>query len=185
MAVRDERVKLKISAGIANLAFGWIHANQSKPDAKQDRGDYPASALITEAVFNAGLRKYKAEGGAWQAEWICYYFINDADKPSFLVDVTEHYEAKRRALDCHVTQFTPASAGVNCAQRFVPSAPLTLKLLGLASGGAEAATCFECALWCVSAAKSGWHIANATSRRNVGFIGPIVAADFSQGKYKK
>ncbi|SRR5258706_1339563 len=70
-----------------------------------------ASALITEAVFNAGLRKYKAEGEAWKAEWICYYFINDADKPSFVVDVTEHYEAKRRALDCHVTQFTPASAG--------------------------------------------------------------------------
>jgi len=51
-----------------------------------------ASTLITEAVFNAGLRKYQAEGEAWKAEWICYYFINDADKPSFVVDVSEHYE---------------------------------------------------------------------------------------------
>jgi N-acetylglucosamine malate deacetylase 1 len=66
-----------------------------------------ASALVTEGVFNAGLRKYKAEGDAWKAEWICYYFINDADTPSFVVDVTEHYETKRKALDCHVTQFQP------------------------------------------------------------------------------
>jgi len=71
-----------------------------------------ASALITEAVFNAGLRKYaKAGGEAWKVEWICYYFINDAEKPSFVVDVSEHYETKRRALDCHVTQFTPAASG--------------------------------------------------------------------------
>jgi LmbE family N-acetylglucosaminyl deacetylase len=70
-----------------------------------------ASALITEAVFNAGLRKYKAEGEAWKAEWICYYFINDADKPSFVVDVSEYYEKKRQALDCHVTQFVPAGSG--------------------------------------------------------------------------
>ena len=66
-----------------------------------------ASTLITEAVFNAGLRKYKAEGEAWKAEWICYYFINDSDKPSFVIDVTDYYEKKRQALDCHVTQFQP------------------------------------------------------------------------------
>ncbi len=71
-----------------------------------------ASALVTEGVFNAGLRKYsKAEGEAWKAEWICYYFINDADRPSFVVDVSEHYETKRRALDCHVTQFTSPTQG--------------------------------------------------------------------------
>ena len=72
-------------------------------DRHPDHG--AASALITEAVFNAGLKKYKAEGDAWKAEWICYYFINDSDKPSFVVDVSEHYEKKRQALDCHITQF--------------------------------------------------------------------------------
>jgi N-acetylglucosamine malate deacetylase 1 len=66
-----------------------------------------ASALITEAVFNAGLRKYKAEGEAWKAEWICYYFINDGAPPSFIVDVSDFYDKKRQALDCHVTQFQP------------------------------------------------------------------------------
>jgi N-acetylglucosamine malate deacetylase 1 len=64
-----------------------------------------ASAVLTEAVFNAGLRRYSAEGEAWRVDWICYYFINDSTDPSFLVDVSEHYERKRQALDCHTTQF--------------------------------------------------------------------------------
>jgi len=67
-----------------------------------------ASRLLTEAVFNAGLRRYAADGEAWKPEWICYYFINDSAVPSFVVDVSEHYETKRRALACHATQFTPA-----------------------------------------------------------------------------
>jgi bacillithiol biosynthesis deacetylase BshB1 len=79
-----------------------------------------ASMLITEAVFNAGLRKYKAEGEAWKAEWICYYFINDAEKPSFVVDVSDSYEKKRKALDCHVTQFAPAGAGTAATRLNTP-----------------------------------------------------------------
>jgi bacillithiol biosynthesis deacetylase BshB1 len=69
-----------------------------------------ASALVAEGVFSAGLRRYPADGDAWRADWVCYYFINDAAPPSFVVDVAEHYDAKRRALACHVTQFTPAGA---------------------------------------------------------------------------
>lgn len=74
-----------------------------------------ASELLTEAVFNAGLRKYPAEGDAWKAEWIAYYFINDTASPSFLIDVTDSYEDKRRALDCHASQFIPPlpSGGVS------------------------------------------------------------------------
>ena len=29
-----------------------------------------ASALLTEAAFNSALRRYRAEGDAWKAEWI-------------------------------------------------------------------------------------------------------------------
>jgi bacillithiol biosynthesis deacetylase BshB1 len=66
-----------------------------------------ASGILTEAAFNAGLRKYKAEGEAWKPEWICYYFINDGATPSFVVDVSDHYDRKRSALDCHASQFQP------------------------------------------------------------------------------
>jgi bacillithiol biosynthesis deacetylase BshB1 len=64
-----------------------------------------ASTLLTEAAFNSGLRRYAADGDAWRPEWICYYFINDSTPPSFVVDVSEHYETKRAALDCHGSQF--------------------------------------------------------------------------------
>jgi bacillithiol biosynthesis deacetylase BshB1 len=70
-----------------------------------------ASQVLSEAVFNAGLRRYPAEGEAWKADWICYYFINDSAPPSFVVDVSDQYERKRQALDCHSSQFTPPSAG--------------------------------------------------------------------------
>jgi bacillithiol biosynthesis deacetylase BshB1 len=67
-----------------------------------------ASRLLTEGVFSAGLRRYQAEGDAWKPESVCYYFINDTAAPSFVVDVSEHYDTKRRALACHVTQFQPS-----------------------------------------------------------------------------
>lgn len=67
-----------------------------------------ASRLLTEGVFSAGLRRYQAEGDAWKTESICYYFINDSTTPSFVVDVSEQYDTKRRALACHVSQFQPS-----------------------------------------------------------------------------
>ena len=67
-----------------------------------------ASHLLTEAVFSAGLRRFPASGEAWKPESVCYYFINDAAAPSFVVDVSSHYETKRRALACHATQFRPS-----------------------------------------------------------------------------
>ena len=76
-----------------------------------------ASGLLTEAVANAGLRRYPADGDAWTPDWICYYFINDAAAPSFVVDVSDYYAIKRRALDSHASQFAPADAGAGAATR--------------------------------------------------------------------
>ena len=68
-----------------------------------------ASDLLTEAAFNAALRRYPCEGEAWKA-WVCYYFINDSAPPSFVVDVSDFYETKRAALDCHASQFQRTSS---------------------------------------------------------------------------
>ena len=68
-----------------------------------------SSMLVKEAVFNAKLRKYEAAGDPWQPQWICYYFINDGATPSFVVDVSDYYELKRRALACYVSQFARAT----------------------------------------------------------------------------
>ena len=70
-----------------------------------------ASHLLTEAIFSAGLRRYEADGDAWKPESVCYYFINDSAAPSFVVDVSDHYETKRRALACFASQFRPTNPG--------------------------------------------------------------------------
>ena len=70
-----------------------------------------ASELLTEAAFNSGLQRYAAAGEAWKPDWVCYYFINDAAPPSFVIDVSDHYPRKRDALDCHASQFRVSSAG--------------------------------------------------------------------------
>jgi LmbE family N-acetylglucosaminyl deacetylase len=54
------------------------------------------------------LRRYETDRAPWRPDWICYYFINDSAPPSFVVDVSAHYDRKREALACFSSQFTPA-----------------------------------------------------------------------------
>lgn len=67
-----------------------------------------ASHVLTDVLFSSGLRRYDAETAAWRPQRVCYYFINDMASPSLVIDVSEHYATKRRALACHQTQFAPA-----------------------------------------------------------------------------
>jgi bacillithiol biosynthesis deacetylase BshB1 len=86
-----------------------------------------ASHLLTEAVFNSGLRRYrsredgKGDEAAWKPDWICYYFINEAVRPSFVVDVSSHYALKWEALDCHASQFRPVEAGAVATRLNMPT----------------------------------------------------------------
>ena len=67
-----------------------------------------ASRVLTEAVSMPGCAALtpapRADHAAWKPEWVCYYFINDSAPPSFVVDVSS-IMIKRRALQCHVSQF--------------------------------------------------------------------------------
>jgi bacillithiol biosynthesis deacetylase BshB1 len=69
-----------------------------------------AARVLTIAAFRSGLRRFDTGLAPWRADWVCYYFINDAVPPSFVIDVSEYYDRKRRALDCHQSQFAPAGA---------------------------------------------------------------------------
>jgi bacillithiol biosynthesis deacetylase BshB1 len=72
-----------------------------------------SSWVLTAAVFKAGLRRFVVDGAPepWRPAWTCYYFINDAVEPSFALDVSAHYDAKRRALACYRSQFAPSDPG--------------------------------------------------------------------------
>jgi bacillithiol biosynthesis deacetylase BshB1 len=69
-----------------------------------------ASRMLVDAVFNARLRRFPMAGDAWRVERVYFYFINDAAPASFVVDVSSHYDAKRRALACFQSQFEAAGA---------------------------------------------------------------------------
>jgi bacillithiol biosynthesis deacetylase BshB1 len=123
-------------------------------DRHPDHG--AASHTLTEAAFNAGLRRYDPSSEAWKPSRVCYYFINDSAPPSFVIDVSGVYEQKRGALACYTSQFRPggpdpvqtrltsprfqqlvesrdaqfgALAGVAFAEGFVVRDPLTLSTL--------------------------------------------------------
>ena len=70
-----------------------------------------ASDVLARAAFKSGLRRFAPdEGDAWRPDWVCYYFINDSETASFAVDVSAHYDTKRKALACHRSQFTSPDA---------------------------------------------------------------------------
>jgi bacillithiol biosynthesis deacetylase BshB1 len=66
-----------------------------------------ASEVLSTAAFTSGLRRYESGQDPWRAQWLCYYFINDAAAPSFVIDVSAHYDRKRAALACYRSQFSP------------------------------------------------------------------------------
>jgi N-acetylglucosamine malate deacetylase 1 len=125
--------KIGKDPGHLDAAVSFIRRHQPKvvaiPYSSDRHPDHvAASELLTEASFNAGLRRYVAQGDAWKPDWICYYFINDAAAPSFVVDVSDYYEQKRLALECHTTQFSPPAAGGTVAATRL-NTPLFLQLI--------------------------------------------------------
>lgn len=79
-----------------------------------------ASQVLTDAAFNAGLRRYDAGAEPWRPDWVCYYFINDAAPPSFVLDVSAQYDRKRQALACHRTQFQVSGSGATATRLTSP-----------------------------------------------------------------
>lgn len=71
-----------------------------------------ASHVLRRAAFSASLRRYETDLDAWRPDWVCFYFINDGAAPSFVVDVSDHYQKKRDALACYRSQFTSAAGSV-------------------------------------------------------------------------
>jgi bacillithiol biosynthesis deacetylase BshB1 len=69
------------------------------------------SRIVTEAVFNAKLRKYLPESDPVQVENLYYYYINDVYEPDLLIDISDVHETKLAALKAYRSQFMIHSAG--------------------------------------------------------------------------
>jgi bacillithiol biosynthesis deacetylase BshB1 len=66
-----------------------------------------ASELVRDACFLAALRRLDAPGQPFRPLKLVYAtaFREDADPPSFVVDITAHMEAKLRAVQAYASQF--------------------------------------------------------------------------------
>ncbi|MFQ6044915.1 MAG: bacillithiol biosynthesis deacetylase BshB1 [Gemmatimonadales bacterium] len=71
-----------------------------------------ASELCRDACFLAGLANYDAPGGPHRPRKILYAlaYREDAVKPTFVVDISEEFETKLRAIRCYSSQFDGAKA---------------------------------------------------------------------------
>lgn len=69
-----------------------------------------ASALLDRAWYLAGLRRYAPETAPFRPAMRYHFASRVGFIPSFVVDVTEVWDAKRRAILAHATQVTRAAA---------------------------------------------------------------------------
>jgi LmbE family N-acetylglucosaminyl deacetylase len=63
--------------------------------------------LVTDACFLAGLSRFPASGEPFRPFKVCYAtaFREDADPPTFVIDVTQQMERKLQALAAYGSQF--------------------------------------------------------------------------------
>ena len=66
---------------------------------------YKTGQIVANAYNLAHLRKAPIEGEPFQARAIYFYFIPPGTMPTFVVDVSDHFDDWMAALDCHQSQF--------------------------------------------------------------------------------
>lgn len=69
--------------------------------------------LVREAAHISGLAKYDADFGLerWRPNAVAYFLFPRTVAPSFLVDISQHFNRKWQAIQAHASQFhNPASA---------------------------------------------------------------------------
>src|SRR6202171_4744613 len=71
---------------------------------------YHASTLGYEGCFLAGLKQLPIEGEAYRPFKILYSTAYAQARPTFVVDLTKHYEQRKRAILASGSQFKPAAS---------------------------------------------------------------------------
>jgi bacillithiol biosynthesis deacetylase BshB1 len=97
---RDEEMK------IIEVLRRWRPSVVFAPWPDERHPDHARSGrLITEASFYAGLRKIETERPAHRPQVVIYYLQNYLPPLSFVIDVTETWDAKMKAVHCYKSQF--------------------------------------------------------------------------------
>ncbi len=115
LALPDTRVQ-ETDAAVRLMAEAlrrWRPRLVISQDAADQHPDHAAGARIVQrAAFVAALARYEAEGTPHRIGRLIRYSRHPWFQPSFVVDISEHVEAKLAAIRCYASQFTRIEAGV-------------------------------------------------------------------------
>ncbi len=104
----DEEAVRRIAEILRRLRPGVVFVH---PTTDRHPDHEACAALVREAVFKAGLRKYPVAGEPFRPSRIFHYQGIRSGEPDFVVDVSGFWEVRDRALAAYPSQFAPA-AGV-------------------------------------------------------------------------
>jgi bacillithiol biosynthesis deacetylase BshB1 len=71
---------------------------------------YNAARLAYEGCFLAGLKRLNLEGEAYRPFKVLYSTVYHTVMPTFVVDITQQFERRRRAILAYRSQFRPKKA---------------------------------------------------------------------------
>ncbi|OIK17107.1 bacillithiol biosynthesis deacetylase BshB1 [Bacillus sp. MUM 116] len=96
---------IRMIAGVIRLLKPKIVFAPYFEDRHPDHGN--CARLVEEAVFSAGIRKFKTNQheAPHRVERTYFYMINGFHKPDFTIDISEHIDKKFEALRAYKSQF--------------------------------------------------------------------------------
>ncbi len=108
------------------------------PMAKDRHPDHVrCSELINQAVFDSTLVKFPSSLKPHRVRRVFYYYINAFDvTPDIVVDVSEYYDVKLRALSCFESQFVKGEGdmGTPINSDYISKIRCRDKYLGIQAG---------------------------------------------------
>ncbi len=118
----DEEHQLKLIAAIRKYQPDIVIANILK-DRHPDHGR--AGHLIADACFLAGLAKIETtdeQGKAqtkWRPSYVLHYIQDWYHEPDFLIDISDVFDQRMKAIQAYSTQFHTGPAATNGPQTYI------------------------------------------------------------------
>ncbi len=81
---------------------------------------YHTSNLVAEASFYSGLKKIKTDYTHFRPVYILYYMCHYPFDPAFIVDISEEFKTKLKAVRAYKSQFSQTSNKRNTKQVLTP-----------------------------------------------------------------
>jgi N-acetylglucosamine malate deacetylase 1 len=105
-------------------------------DRHPDHGN--ASALVKEAYFSAGIRKYGEEslGESHKPSALFFYMINGFHRPDFVIDIDGFIKTKLKSLQAYQSQFISSEGTVSTplTEGYLESVEARERMMGKTAG---------------------------------------------------